>query len=289
MKKKVKRAFLVGINYRGSDSELGGCINDVLVIKDILIRNYGYSEDNIVLMSDDTEIKPTADNIIKGWKWLLSNNPVSNFEGPYIPLKSNEKGNYFFHYSGHGSQVRDRNGDERDGYDETICPIDYPTAGMIVDDVIRKKLAVKVPAKSKLICIIDACHSESSIDLLWTAKVASRGGFSLVKTGGYKQTKGDVIMLSGCRDNQTSADIEIHLGEEIDDNTDQMTDTVEPSIAHGALTYALVEVLKQANFNITCDDLLKNVREYIKDNGLSDQVPCLSFGKRANISRKFTL
>ena len=244
-------------------------------------------------MTDDTEIKPTAANIIKGWKWLLSGSPASNFLGPYIPLKSNERGHYFFHYSGHGSQVKDKNGDERDGCDETICPIDYPTAGMILDDVIRKKLAVKVPARSKLISIIDACHSESSIDLLWTAKVGPRDSFSLVKTGVYKQTKGDVIMLSGCRDDQTSADVEIHLGDDMsEDNTDHMTDTEEPKpkkIAHGALTYALIEVLKQANFNITCDVLLKNVREYIKDNGLSDQVPCLSFGRRASISRKFTL
>lgn len=54
--------------------------------------------------------------------------------------------------SGHGSQVRDRNGDEVDGYDEgnsnelpsgyawpdvmaVIFPLDYSQAGMIIDDV----------------------------------------------------------------------------------------------------------------------------------------------------------
>lgn len=38
----------------------------------------------------------------------------------------------FFHFSGHGSQQYDRNGDEEDGYDETICPTDFRRAGQIV-------------------------------------------------------------------------------------------------------------------------------------------------------------
>ena len=278
MSTTIKRAFLVGINYRGSQYELQGCINDVLLIRDILISHYGYNDSNILLLSDDTVIKPTAANIIQGWKWLLSKSSASDFEKSYIPLASNEKGNYFFHYSGHGSQVYDNNRDENDGRDETICPIDYLTAGMITDDVIREKLAVRVSSNSKLVSIIDACHSESSFDLLWTVKVGFFGGFSLTKVGSYAPTIGDVIMLSGCKDNQKSADIEI--------NSNYAQSEI---ISHGALTYALVQVLKQANYNITCDDLLMNVRNYIKRDGLSSQVPCLSFGKSADISRLFSL
>lgn len=270
MSTTIKRAFLVGINYKGSQYELRGCINDVLLIKNILIKHYGYSDANILLLSDDTFIKPTAANIIQGWKWLLSKNTASDFLKSYIPLASNEKGNYFFHYSGHGSQVSDTNKDENDGHDETICPIDFLTAGMITDDVIRENLALKVSSNSKLVSIIDACHSESSFDLLWTVKVGLFGGFSLSKVGSYPATLGDVVMLSGCKDAQTSADIEID------------------GKGSGALTYSLVQVLKQANYNITCDDLLTNVRNYIKKNGLSSQIPCLSFGKSADISRKFS-
>ena len=40
----------------------------------------------------------------------------------------------FFSYSGHGSCQPDRNGDEADGRDETICPLDRDSAGDIVDD-----------------------------------------------------------------------------------------------------------------------------------------------------------
>jgi len=283
MSTTIKRAFLVGINYRGSECELGGCINDVLVMKDLLIKRYGYNEKNILLISDDTEIKPTAANILEGWKWLLSKSPAKTFNKSYIPMNDNEKVNFFFHYSGHGSQVKDTNKDESDGRDETICPIDFMTAGMITDDVIREKLAVKVPANGRLTAVIDACHSESSFDLLWTVKVntfdsilnrifgKNFGGFSLVKTGTYAPTIGNVIMLSGCRDDQTSADIQIN------------------GKGNGALTFALIKVLDQANYDITCDELLTNIRNYIKENNLSDQVPCLSFGRSADISNKFIL
>lgn len=37
--------------------------------------------------------------------------------------------------SGHGSQVKDRDGDEVDGFDEVILPVDFRKAGIITDDV----------------------------------------------------------------------------------------------------------------------------------------------------------
>jgi hypothetical protein len=42
----------------------------------------------------------------------------------------------FFHYSGHGGQTKDMDGDEEDGFDEVVYPVDFETAGHIVDDVI---------------------------------------------------------------------------------------------------------------------------------------------------------
>lgn len=272
----IKRALLIGINYKGSECELGGCINDSLSIKDLLISHYEYKEENILLLTDDTNIKPTATNIMEGWKWLLSKSPSSYFtesntisDRRYLELTLHDTPTFFFQYSGHGSRVKDKNGDEVDGMDETICPIDFEVAGMITDDVIRDYLAVKVPSNGKLFSIIDACHSESSLDLLWTAKVGFFGSFNLNKTGRYPPTAGNVTMLSGCKDTETSADI------------------VVSGKGRGALTYAFLEVLKKNNYKITYDQLLIGVRKFIKKRDLSSQVPCISFGKSANISSKF--
>lgn len=70
-----------------------------------------------------------------------------------------------FHYSGHGSRQRNYNGDEVDGYDETLCPLDFETQGMIVDDEINATIVRPLPHGVKLHSIIDACHSGTVLDL----------------------------------------------------------------------------------------------------------------------------
>lgn len=70
-----------------------------------------------------------------------------------------------FHYSGHGSRQRNFSGDEVDGYDETLCPLDFETQGMIVDDEINATIVRPLPHGVKLHAIIDACHSGTVLDL----------------------------------------------------------------------------------------------------------------------------
>ena len=70
-----------------------------------------------------------------------------------------------FHYSGHGSQQRNYTGDEVDGYDETLCPLDFKTQGMIVDDEINATIVRPLPRGVRLHAFIDACHSGTVLDL----------------------------------------------------------------------------------------------------------------------------
>ena len=58
-----KVALLIGINYRGTAHELNGCINDVENAKEYLLTK-GYSSDNIITLTDDTDLKPTRKNIM---------------------------------------------------------------------------------------------------------------------------------------------------------------------------------------------------------------------------------
>ena len=71
----------------------------------------------------------------------------------------------FFHYSGHGGRVRDEDGDEDDGYDETLIPVDYQSSGQITDDIVYSELVGRMPAGSTLTCLMDCCHSGSILDL----------------------------------------------------------------------------------------------------------------------------
>ena len=76
----------------------------------------------------------------------------------------------FFHFSGHGSQSVDFGKDEIDGFDETLCPVDYEVNGMISDDEVNDTIIRPLPPGVKLHAVIDSCHSGSSLDLPYVCK-----------------------------------------------------------------------------------------------------------------------
>jgi hypothetical protein len=161
-------------------------------------------------MTDTTTIKPTRSNILAGFKALLQG------------AKSGDE--LWFHFSGHGTLVHDASRDEESGKDSCICPIDVARAGFISDDVIRSNLAALVPKGVRLYMVLDACHSGTGCDLRYkyddssylTSRLATLpekyvpNDWSLQQTNyefkRYDKTAGEVFCISGCQDEQTSAD-----------------------------------------------------------------------------------
>ena len=122
--KLISQALLIGINYTGTSNQLKGCINDVRNLQPFLNQRYGFAHDDMVVLTDDQQNpagRPTRANIIRAMHWLVAGAQPND--------------SLFLHFSGHGSQTEDLDGDEEDGLDETILPEDFKTAGMIVDDV----------------------------------------------------------------------------------------------------------------------------------------------------------
>jgi len=70
--------------------------------------------------------------------------------------------------AGHGGKLRDDNNDEGDGYDESLVPSDYSSAGQIRDDDLFKKLVCIMPKGVTMTCIFDCCHSGTVLDLPYT-------------------------------------------------------------------------------------------------------------------------
>ncbi|KAJ7707666.1 peptidase C14, caspase domain-containing protein [Mycena rosella] len=159
-----KKALCIGINYVGQDAELHGCVNDAGNIKKFLIEKYGYQEQDIVMLTDGrpngppqdprqipARQMPTKANIIDAMRWLV------NGAAPNDSL--------FFHYSGHGGQTKDLDGDEGDGMDEVIYPVDFQTNSHIVDDEMHRIMVQPLPPGCRLTSIFDSCHSGSALDL----------------------------------------------------------------------------------------------------------------------------
>ena len=245
----VKNALLIGCNYVGSDYELNGCINDVENIQKKLKEQYGFN--NVLIMSDNTAKKPTKKNILDEIKNLLTN------------AKSGDK--LFLAFSGHGTTVNDTSSDEKDGLDEMFVPLDFDC---ISDDEIKTFINTNLKADVTLLALFDCCHSGTILDLRYQYFDSDNYNNSTENTK-ETETLGNVIMISGCMDSQTSADAYIKLKYQ------------------GAMTWAFLDTLDK-NPNVTWKDLLTTMRTSLKASKY-EQIPQLSSGKKLDLTTKISL
>jgi hypothetical protein len=66
---------------------------------------------------------------------------------------------------GHGGQTKDLDGDEPDGYDEVIYPVDFRAKGHITDDEMHRIMVQPLQSGVRLTAIFDSCHSGTALDL----------------------------------------------------------------------------------------------------------------------------
>jgi hypothetical protein len=116
------RAVLVGIDvYERSDvPPLLGCVNDVALVRRLLKEYFGVPNEDIRVVVNE---RATTANIMHRLRKMVRD--------------AEEGDTLVFYFSGHGSQIRDRDGDElTDWVDELICPydMDWDRGTYIVDD-----------------------------------------------------------------------------------------------------------------------------------------------------------
>eukprot|EP00933_Yihiella_yeosuensis_P002470 TRINITY_DN10417_c1_g1_i1.p1 TRINITY_DN10417_c1_g1~~TRINITY_DN10417_c1_g1_i1.p1 ORF type:complete len:1316 (-),score=234.34 TRINITY_DN10417_c1_g1_i1:112-4023(-) len=253
-----RRAVTVGCNYIGTQYQLSGCINDSDTFISLLTEDFGYSVADIRQLRDDhPQRMPTRKNITAALNWLVKGAK----EGDHL----------FFHYSGHGSQRQDTDGDEVDGKDETIVPCDYQNAGMLADDDLRKILVEPLCKGVRLTVIMDCCHSGTGLDLAIKVKLNQDDSISLQKKSAGrlpKPSEADVVSLSGCMDSQTSADV-----------------TGGGQKAAGAMTTSFKKVISE-DLHASYHSLLAKMRAYLKKNGFA-QVPQMCSEQQLNMMEHF--
>ena len=242
---KNKKALLIGINYTGTSNELYGCINDVNSIKERITKQ-GFN--NINVITDLTTKKATRINILEGFKNLLMNCQAGDL--------------LFFVYSGHGSYAIDRNGDEKDGRDELIVSCDLQG---VLDDELKALIQTYLKADVTLFALFDSCFSGSVLDLKYQF-MDSLDYDKFTENSKQLETQGNVIMISGCTDNQTSAD------------------AVFDNKPNGAMTWSLLESLKQKP-NVNWRELVKTMRDLLKTSQFT-QIPQFSSGNFLDIDKE---
>lgn len=199
--------------------------------------------------------------------------------------------------SGHGGQTPDLDGDEDDGYDEVIYPVDFRQAGHIVDDEMHRIMVQGLPAGVRLTAIFDSCHSGSALDLPYIystqgilkepnlAKEAgqgllgmvtsyARGDLGSVASGAMslfkRATRGDDTYQRNLRTKTSPADVVMWSGSK-DDQTSQ--DAQIANQATGAMSWAFVTALKK-NPQQSYVQLLNSIRDEL--HGRYEQKPQLS-------------
>lgn len=175
----------VGLNYRGQ-YQLNGCHNDVDRLKKVLYDSLDPQKRGIYssLKDDGVSSLPTFETI------------KEEVEKLFKELKENDA--FIFTYSGHGGRVADKDGDEKSGYDDCIYDYNFKE---ITDDILYELLVDKLPNKVKLRVILDCCHSGTGLDLPW-----GYSPFGSKENTSKKVTGKNVVCISGCTDEETSAD-----------------------------------------------------------------------------------
>lgn len=253
-----KRAFMVGISHY--DTALTGYqwnnINgeeDVNLLSPILKKQGFY----LTTLLDE---QATYDNITR---------QLTTF------INKTKKGDIvYLHFSSHGQPVEDISGDEEDGWDEAIIPIDaykiykkgiYEGKKHLIDDQLNKyikKLREKIGPSGFLYVIIDACHagtsSRTNDDTVRGTKIGFTANNKVFKPSTSKKSHykveastklANVLFVEACRADQVNTEIKVG------------------NKSYGPLSYNIAQALKQKPLSANANEFLTNLKASIVNGG----------------------
>ncbi|KAI3805093.1 hypothetical protein L1987_27140 [Smallanthus sonchifolius] len=274
---KGKRALLCGVTYDKQKYKLKGTSYDVISMRELLISRFRFPRRSIRILAEmDSYPHPTKRNIQEALRWLVKDNQPGD--------------SLVFYFSGHGLRQPDFFDDEIDGFDETICPLDFSTAGMIVDNEINDTIVRPLKSGVKLHAIIDACHSGTILDLPHVYSTKKNAWIdNRPPSGVFKGTSGGhAISISACEDDQLASDTSA-----FSESGKQM---------EGAMTYTFRKALwENTNTKVTYASLLASMQRDIQAakkkcfnlRGLFHrerlQEPLLSSSKEFDVNEPFVL
>ena len=198
----VKRAVVVGINdYPGTGSDLAGCVNDALDW-DAALRKRGYV--TTMLLNEAA----TKGNIVNALKTAVA--------------ASKRYDRLVFTFSGHGTYVPDRDGDEADHRDEALVCHDARSGGLLVDDQLQQIFGQTVDGVRQVI-LSDSCHSGTVSRFAGAVPLDARPRFlqpaaflegeelaaaeRVADAPATSKSRLGAVLISGCTDQQFSYDI----------------------------------------------------------------------------------
>jgi len=249
-----KKALLIGINYNENTiqgDELNGCVNDTNNLHRFLKQKCNFLDSDITTLKNSEAIRYNIEEELMELVSFSHENPGSEI---------------WLSYSGHGSNMDSMK--EEDLKCEVICPSDYAKNGIISDywllDIIQG-----FEKSTKLFVLMDCCNSGSNMNLPYRLKQSNVE----VNDNSYNKNEIDnlcnIIKISGCEDDQTSADYYERNANEF----------------QGALTNAFLHFSGDVDKNNNIHYFYHNILKYLSSRGFT-QRPVLSFSKPELIHSK---
>ncbi|KAG2137978.1 caspase domain-containing protein [Suillus clintonianus] len=204
---KKKKALCIGINYKGQNRELRGCVNDAWNMSEFLKSSWNYANEDIMVLTDEPynlKYMPTKRNILNALRWLVKDAQPGD--------------SLFFHYSGHGGRIVDLDGrrvdgHRADGFEKAIHPVDRERAGEIVMEDLYHMMVKPLPTGCSLTALFDSCHSGTVLDLPYIVS-PKIGRLQRANSRGLtKYPHAYVVLFASCSDLQNSGGVIIRGGE----------------------------------------------------------------------------
>lgn len=258
---QTKRALLVGVSDYGNVDEdpykwanISGA-NDIALLTP-LFTEQGYSVTSLV------DGQATHAGITAALDQLASNS---------------QKGDIvYIHFSMHGQPFEDLNGDEEDGWDEALIPVDaemlyaegvYEGKNHLLDDELEgyfNQIRNKLGSEGQLVVILDACHSGTASrgdddHIRGTREGFTRSGKDYTpdrtqETNDYftvatTQNQSPVMFIEACRSYQVNREVR-----DVDTNT-----------WYGSLSYYIAQSMKD-NKTVGSDEWIDAIKTGMANN-----------------------
>lgn len=220
-------AVVIGISkYKDSSRNLRFAKNDAISFKEVLLSKCRFQEDHILFLIDKDATREAIRRSIESW--LSSKIRLNDLVVIY--------------FSGHGTQAKDRDGDEEDGFDEYLVPHDFKNGDMssgICDDIFAYWIANLI--SNKILIIFDCCFSGGAAKVKGFYRSGVKGDVhtdDFVKDISREIPRRGVALLAASKPDQVSFE--------------------DDSLKNGVFTYYIIEGITDKNSDMNFDRIISD-------------------------------
>jgi uncharacterized caspase-like protein len=232
---RTSYAVVIGVGRYESPSipALRYSVADAEAMQAVLLASGNFKKENVLLLTDRTERKPTLRNI----KYAL---------GTFLARAAGKDDTVIVYFAGHGAPEVDRRGVERDGLAKYLIPSDadpedlFSTA-LPMDDL--QTIFDRIEAE-RVVIFLDACYSGAAGGRTFAARRTRAGAVDDLFLQRLTRSRGRVIVTAA-----QPSEVSVEL----------------PELGHGIFTYFLTEGLRGAG-DLNRDGIvsLQELYEYVQ-------------------------